>query len=161
MGLLLTHRHKTLLTAGPHSTSLRAGSRVRSVEKHSQERSAEPQIPPLRRDNGTTKGRAVLPPGFVARIENRRALHFAPPDFLLSLAALASFMRLSLRKGAHEACLVLRGRKSGYASVGMTIHIWVRDASAHENCQPKIRSQTLRMTILWSLDEKHPKQVSS
>src|SRR5580698_9034749 len=33
-----------------------------------------------------------------------------------------------------------------YAPVGMTIHIWVRDASAQENCHPDKKSQTLRMT---------------
>ena len=32
---------------------------------------------------------------------NRRSLHYATPDFLSSLVALASFMRLSLLKGAH------------------------------------------------------------
>jgi hypothetical protein len=34
---------------------------------------------------------------------NRRSLHSAPPDFLWRLLALASFMRLSLRKAAHAA----------------------------------------------------------
>jgi hypothetical protein len=32
---------------------------------------------------------------------NRRSLHCATPDFLWKLVALAHFMRLSLRKGAH------------------------------------------------------------
>src|ERR1700683_3312075 len=32
------------------------------------------------------------------------------------------------------------------APVGMTIHIWVRDASAQENCHPIKKSQTLGMT---------------
>jgi hypothetical protein len=32
---------------------------------------------------------------------NRRSLHYATPDFLLSLVALANFMRLSLLKAAH------------------------------------------------------------
>jgi hypothetical protein len=32
---------------------------------------------------------------------NRRSLRYATPDFLLSLVALANFMRLSLRKAAH------------------------------------------------------------
>jgi hypothetical protein len=49
-----------------------------------------------------------------------RSLHYAPPDFLLTLVALVHFMRPSLRKGAHAALSVLRGRKSGYAPVGMT-----------------------------------------
>jgi hypothetical protein len=31
---------------------------------------------------------------------NRRSLHYAPPDFLWNLVALANFMRLSLLKGA-------------------------------------------------------------
>jgi uncharacterized protein YigA (DUF484 family) len=35
--------------------------------------------------------------------ENRRSLHSATPDFLLSLVALAIFMRLSLTKAAHLA----------------------------------------------------------
>ena len=34
---------------------------------------------------------------------NRRSLHFATPDFLWNLVAPASFMRLSLLKGAHAA----------------------------------------------------------
>jgi len=34
---------------------------------------------------------------------NRRSLHFATPDFLLSLVASVDFMRLSLRKGARAA----------------------------------------------------------
>jgi hypothetical protein len=34
---------------------------------------------------------------------NRRSLHSATPDFLWKLVALAHFMRLSLRKGAHAA----------------------------------------------------------
>ena len=33
--------------------------------------------------------------------ENRRSLHYATPDFLSRLVALASFMRLSLLKAAH------------------------------------------------------------
>jgi hypothetical protein len=33
--------------------------------------------------------------------ENRRSLHYATPDFLLVLVALANFMRLSLLKAAH------------------------------------------------------------
>src|ERR1700742_1143698 len=32
---------------------------------------------------------------------NRRSLHYAPPDFLWRLVALASFLRLSLPKAAH------------------------------------------------------------
>jgi len=40
---------------------------------------------------------------------NRRSLHYATPDFLLILAALANFMRLSLTKAAHvdvgECCV--------------------------------------------------------
>ena len=32
---------------------------------------------------------------------NRRSPHYAPPDFLLRLVALANFMRLSLLKAAH------------------------------------------------------------
>jgi hypothetical protein len=34
---------------------------------------------------------------------NRKSLRFATPDFLLSLVALAIFMRLSLTKAAHVA----------------------------------------------------------
>jgi len=34
---------------------------------------------------------------------NCRSLHYAPPDFLLTLVALMHFMRPSLRKGAHAA----------------------------------------------------------
>jgi len=33
--------------------------------------------------------------------ESCRSLHYAPPDFLLVLVALAKFMRLSLLKAAH------------------------------------------------------------
>jgi hypothetical protein len=40
---------------------------------------------------------------FVGAKENRRSLHYATPDFLLSLVALTIFMRLSLTKAAHVA----------------------------------------------------------
>ena len=43
------------------------------------------------------------------------------PDFLWRLVASANFMRLLYGKAHRRACPVLRGRKSGYASVGMTI----------------------------------------
>ncbi len=36
-------------------------------------------------------------------MRNRRSLHYATPDFLLNWVALASFMRLSLLKGARAA----------------------------------------------------------
>jgi hypothetical protein len=55
------------------------------------------------------------------RMGNSGSLHYAPPDFLWSLVASSHFMRPSLRKGAYAACLVMRGRKSGYAPVGMTL----------------------------------------
>jgi hypothetical protein len=134
--------------------------------------------------------------------ENSRSLHYAPPDFLWNLVALASFIRLSLRKAAyvvvcecrevgnlgtlcrknisrkaweqqvpplrspqiscgtwwrwHTSCAFLygkahtwslrvrRGRKSGYASVGMTIqlraeHWWLVERTADP-------SATLEMT---------------
>jgi hypothetical protein len=35
--------------------------------------------------------------------QNSRSLHYATPDFLSNLVALAKFMRLSLRKAAHAA----------------------------------------------------------
>jgi hypothetical protein len=35
--------------------------------------------------------------------QNSRSLHYATPDFLSNLVALANFMRLSLRKAAHGA----------------------------------------------------------
>jgi hypothetical protein len=52
---------------------------------------------------GMTKGGAVLSSALRAGPANRRSLHYAPPDFLWRLVALASFIRLSLRKGAHAA----------------------------------------------------------
>jgi hypothetical protein len=56
------------------------------------------------------------------RKRNSRSHHFATPDFLWNLVALADLMRLSLKRKAHtRLCPVLRGRKSGYAPVGMTI----------------------------------------
>ena len=44
-----------------------------------------------------------LPVKLDARRGNSRSLHFATPDFLWNLVASASFMRLSLLKGAHAA----------------------------------------------------------
>ena len=50
------------------------------------------------------------------RKRNSRSLHFATPDFLWTLVALADLMRLSLKRKAHTPlCPVQRGRKSGYA----------------------------------------------
>jgi uncharacterized protein YraI len=37
------------------------------------------------------------------RTEKKPQLHYATPDFLLNLVALAIFMRLSLTKAAHAA----------------------------------------------------------
>jgi hypothetical protein len=39
---------------------------------------------------------------------NCRSLHYATPDFLSSLVALANFMRLSLKKAAHAAIVGAR-----------------------------------------------------
>src|ERR1700692_3291370 len=41
--------------------------------------------------------------GCVRTKRNRRSLHYATPDFLWKLVALANIMRLSSRKGAHAA----------------------------------------------------------
>jgi hypothetical protein len=69
---------------------------------------------------GMTKGRAVLSSALRAGPANRRSLHYAPPDFLWRLVALASFMRLSLRKGAHAALSGAVWQEIRYAPVGMT-----------------------------------------
>jgi hypothetical protein len=53
-----------------------------------------------------TKGQAAAenePVIVLSLRKNRRSLHSATPDFLLSLVALAIFMRLSLTKAAHVA----------------------------------------------------------
>src|SRR5258708_442577 len=75
---------------------MRAGrtneEQLRSVEKHFQERSAELQIPPLRY------------PGFPVDVGGVDRSH-------------APFFK---RKAHTRLCPVLRGRKSGFASVGMT-----------------------------------------
>ena len=39
----------------------------------------------------------------VVGMENRRSLHYAPPDFLWNLVALVQSVRPSLRKGAYAA----------------------------------------------------------
>jgi hypothetical protein len=51
---------------------------------------------------------------------NCRSLHYATPDFLSGLVALANFMRLSLGKPHTRPLVALRSRKSGYAAAGMT-----------------------------------------
>ena len=63
-----------------------------SVEKHLQEGSAEPQVPPLRF------------PGFPVDLDGVGGPH-------------APFLK---RKAHTRPCLAQRGRKSGFASVGMT-----------------------------------------
>jgi hypothetical protein len=58
----------------------------------------------------------------IGALEKRTAdLHYATPDFLLVLVALANFMRLSLLKAAHAVVSSAAWRKSGYAPVEMTI----------------------------------------
>jgi hypothetical protein len=47
------------------------------------------------------KSRASGPKQCANHKKNRRSLHYAPPDFLFNLIALAILMRLSLRKGAY------------------------------------------------------------
>ena len=44
---------------------------------------------------------------------NRRSLHYATPDFLSSLVALANFMLLSILKAAHAGV----GERSGVESL--------------------------------------------
>jgi hypothetical protein len=113
-------------------------SPLRSVEKHSQDGAVELQIPfdfaqsRLSASLGMTKGRVALPCAFDADRPNRRWLHFAPPYFLSGLVASANFMHLSLRKGAHGDLSSAVWQEIRIASVGMTIHIWVRDRSAQE-----------------------------
>ena len=48
-------------------------------------------------------------------VQNRRSLHRATPDFLLSLVALSIFMRLSLRSRIRLTCATDFNRKSGVA----------------------------------------------
>ncbi len=57
------------------------------------------------RDHFGGKGMRRVPLGLKARNRERnsRSLHYAPPDFLWNLMALANFMRLSLRKAAYVA----------------------------------------------------------
>src|ERR1700677_1049665 len=42
-------------------------------------------------------------PRVPVRLRSGQALHFATPDFLSNVVALANFMRFSLRKAAHAA----------------------------------------------------------
>ena len=63
----------------------------------------------------------VLPDVEGQHRRNRRSLHYAPPDFLWRLVALAVTSWLSLRKAAYVGVSRVSGRKSGYAPVGMTI----------------------------------------
>ena len=65
----------------------------------------------------------------VVGTENRRSLHYAAPDFLWNLVALANFMRLSLRKGADvvlasTAWQEIRVRSEFVTFFGMTIFCW-------------------------------------
>jgi len=64
-----------------------------------------------------------LPVKLDARRRNSR-LHYAPPDFLWNLVALANSMRLSLRKGAHAASTSVSWQEIRVrAPVGMTIDL--------------------------------------
>jgi hypothetical protein len=56
----------------------------------------------------------------LSRVADRRSLHSATPDFLLSLVALAIFMRLSFPKAAHVAM-----------SSAAWQEIWVRSVEKH------------------------------
>jgi hypothetical protein len=71
--------------------------------------------------SGRRRGGRRFHSNLMLRRINSRSLHFATPDFLWNLVALLYFLRPSLRKGAHVALPVLRGRKSGFAPVGMTL----------------------------------------
>jgi hypothetical protein len=54
------------------------------------------------------------------RSRNSRSLHFATPDFLWTLVALADLMRLSLKRKTHtRLCPVLRGRKYSSTSAAL------------------------------------------
>jgi hypothetical protein len=53
-------------------------------------------------------GRRPPSPCLLGGKKNCRSLHYATPDFLSSLVALANFMRLSLKKAAHAAIVGAR-----------------------------------------------------
>jgi hypothetical protein len=86
-----------------------------TVEKHFHERSAELQIPPLRY------------PGFPVELGGADGLH-APFPY---------------RKAHTRSFLALRGRKSGYASVGMTILFEIGMLEPQQNCRPEADSYAL------------------
>ncbi len=58
---------------------------------------------------------------------HRRSLHFATPEFLSRLVALANFMQLSLMKAAHVDLSDMAKQEFGYATVGMTNLLGGRD----------------------------------
>ncbi len=84
------------------------------------------QIPPLR--YATVPMNKIGWAGFASSLvgpsfggkAHHRSLHFATPEFLSRLVALANFMRLSLMKAAHVDLSDMAKQEFGYATVGMT-----------------------------------------
>ena len=95
---------------------------IHSLEKHFQERSAELQIPRLRFASlGMTKGSVALPLTVVAGGVTQQVPPLRYPGFPVDLGGVGRSHAPFLKRKAHtRLCPVLRGRKSGYAPVGMT-----------------------------------------
>jgi hypothetical protein len=90
-----------------------------------------------------TKGGAALPSGFDDAKDQPQVPPLRSPGFPVERIGFRELHAPFRKRKAHTLpCPVLRGRKSGFAPVGMTIHILVRDASAQEKLSSRKKSQT-------------------
>src|ERR1700679_1080204 len=101
-----------------------------------------------------TKGKVVLPLRFVPADDELQIPPLRSPGFPVELGGVGALHApFPYRKAHTRPCLVQRGRKSGYASVGMTkgrAALPFRFETADEEQQvPPLRFASVGMTLLF------------
>jgi hypothetical protein len=105
---------------------------------------------------GMTKERVVLPFKSDAAEDEQQVPPLRSPGFPVELGGVGSLHApFPYRKAHTRPCPVLRGRKSGYATVGMTLLVWVATSNPKETCHPDRSAAKWRdlLFLFWVLTQ--------